>query len=120
VIGYSQVNRRVLCFALVLVAPVLFTSDATGAVIYTSLPDIPVFQGNSVPTKMRFDLNYDGAWDVEFHAFDDIFKVITSSTTEVFARPAAPPNMGSDLNPFIDGSIIGGDTAVDGFSWLGG
>ena len=96
------------------------TAPVSGAVIYTSLPNIPVFQGDLFPATERLDLNSDGEWDIEFYAHDDTFRVFTNTSVEVIAVPATPPNLGGYIDPLGDGSVIGAGSPSDGFTWFSG
>ena len=111
--------------AVALLVGVSVTAPVSGAVIYTALPNIPVFQGDLFPATQRLDLNSDGAWDIEFYAHDDIFKVTTAGSLHVSAIPATPPNQGSDLWPYsanedINSILPGGASWVTGDSFFYG
>ncbi len=104
----------------VLSAGFLMTAQVSGAVTYTVLPNIPVFQGDLFPATERLDLNSDGRWDIEFYAHDDTFRISTNTSVEVFAIPATPPNLGGYLAPLDIGFYIGADSPIDGFVWFSG
>ena len=106
--------------AVALLVGVSVTAPVSGAVIYTALPNIPVFQGDLFPATQRLDLNSDGAWDIEFYAHDDTFRVFTSTSVEVIAVPATPPNMGGYIDPLVDDSIIGAGSPSGEFIWYSG
>lgn len=93
-------------------------APAFGAVTYTVLPNIPVFQGDLLPATERLDLNSDGRWDIEFYAHDDTFRIYTNTSVEVIAVPATPPNLGGYLAPLESGAIIGGTSPSEGFVWF--
>ena len=95
------------------------TAPASGAVTYTVLPNIPVFQGNLFPAIERLDLNSDGRWDIEFYAHDDIFKVNTANSLHVSSIPVTPPNQGADIWPYAAHDVIG-SIQPGGASWVSG
>ncbi len=103
-----------------LLTSVLMMASLRGAIIFIDVPDVPVFQGDLFPARHLLDINSDGNYDLEFYAHDDTFRIITTATIEVFALPSPPPNQGSYLNPFSAGDLIGADTTLAGYSWLGG
>ena len=104
----------------VLSACLWMTAPSNGAVIYTDLPEIPVFQGGLFPATERLDLNSDGEWDIEFYAHDDTFRIFTNTSVEVIAIPATPPNLGGYIDPLGDGAIIGAGSPSGGFTWFSG
>lgn len=98
----------------------LLAAPLRGAVIYTPLPNVPVFQGGLFPATYRLDVNMDGADDIEFFAHDDTFRITTLGNVEVIAIPATPPNLGGYVEPLVDGSIIGADAGSGGLVWFSG
>lgn len=98
---------------------VFTTAPIFGAFAYTALANIPVFQGDLFPATERLDLNFDGAWDIEFYAHDDIFKVTTEGSLHVAAIPALQPNQGADIFPYSTDEIIGSNLP-NGTSWVTG
>lgn len=118
--GLAVRRRRWAAGVALLLIRVWITPPLRGAVIFTDLPDVPVFQGDLFPARHQLDANSDGSFDIEFYAHDDTFRVITTASTQVFALPSPPPNQGSYLNPFSLGGFIGADTTPAGYNWLGG
>lgn len=115
-----QLIRRGAALVVGMFLAYTMTAPLQGAVIYTDLPDIPVFQGDLFPATERLDLNSDGNWDVEFYAHDDIFRLSTAGSLEIVSILATPPDQGADLHPYVSGDFIGASPLPDGFDWNGG
>jgi hypothetical protein len=105
-------------FIVTILIGVFTTSPIFGAVAYTALANIPVFQGDLFPATERLDLNSDGAWDIEFYAHDDTFRISINPKVEVLAVPAVPPNLGGFIDPLTDGFIIEASSTSGSSTWL--
>jgi hypothetical protein len=103
-----------------LIAGISAAAPIFGSVGYIPLPNIPVFQGGLFPATERLDLNFDGAWDIEFYAHDDTFRIFTNNSVEVIAVPATPPNLGGYIDPLGDGAVIGAGSPSGASTWFSG
>lgn len=84
----------------------LVTASASGAVVFTDMPDRGFYSAGDWITQ-PIDFNVDGIDDMIFRNFGDQFAAFSTSTSAIAGIVATPPNQNSFAVPFESGSIIG-------------
>jgi hypothetical protein len=93
-------------FKTALACGVLAIVPASGAVVFTDIPDIGFFSPGGFLTQ-PIDLNADGVDDVIFRNFGDEFAAFSTSTSAISGIVATLPNLNHFAAPLGSGSIIG-------------
>lgn len=84
----------------------LAAAPASGAVVFTDMPDRGFYSFGDWITQ-SIDFNADGIDDMVFRNFGDEFAAFSTSTSAIAGIAARPPNQNSFAIPFESGSLIG-------------
>jgi hypothetical protein len=108
--GLRSRRRKGAALAAPLLLSVMLTAPLRGAVIFTDIPDRPMFSLDEFSFPIDFDS--DLVADVVLRSSDIDYVAFSTSTSRILGITARPPDLNHYALPLLQGSLIGADVSV--------